>query len=424
VAQPPGVPLSAEDRAILALEGPAVVGHTCKVILLGPQAPTVDQLRDAVGRRLSAAPRLTWRLGGPPAAPQWLPDEEFDLGAHVVGTVEPAELDPVAFRAEVARLFTQRLDRRRPLWRMDVVAPLAGGRTAVVWRIHHALADGSTAMHLAGRVLWDEAQEPRLDGAVARAPRPDAAADDARRRHHLGGFLEREFVPSRRSSPFDAPIGPDRDVAFAVVELPALRAAARALVGATVNDAVLAVVAGALRTWLQHRHGPIHAIRAKVPVSLHQPGEPAGNRDSFFCVDLPLGESDPVTRLAVVRAETAVRKSAHDAQEMAALLEELARTSPRLQRWCAELQAGPRAFALNVSNVPGPSQPVDVLGAPVEAIHSLAEIGERHALRIAVVSLAGQLCFGLCADQAVITDVHVLAQAVEHEAGLLIAAGG
>lgn len=424
MTQPSGVPLSAEDRAILALEGPAVVGHTCKVILLGPRAPTVDRLRDAVRRRLAEAPRLTWRLGGPSAAPEWIPDEELDLGAHVCGTVAPAEFDLAAFRAEVARLFMQRLDRRRPLWRMDVVGPLAGGRTAVVWRIHHALADGMTAMHLAGRVLWDEAPQGRPDGAVVRAPRPDPAADDARRRHHLGGFLEREFVPSRWSSPFDAPIGPDREVAFAVVELPPLRAAARALAGATVNDAVLAVVAGALRTWLQHRHGPIHAIRAKVPVSLHQQGEPAGNRDSFFCVDLPLSESDPVARLGVVRAETALRKSGHDAQEMAALLDELARTSPRLERWCSELQAGPRTFALNVSNVPGPAQPVDILGAPVEAIHSLAEVGERHALRIAVVSLADRLCFGLCADRAVIGDVHVLAEGVEHQAGLLVAAHG
>ncbi len=412
---PMGIALTAEDRAILDLEGPTVVGHTCKVIRFGADAPALAALRESVGRRLTGAPMLTWRLV-PSAEPQWSPDGAFDVSAHVCESVTSSELDAVALGSEVARLFSQHLDRRRPLWRMDLVGPLVGGGKALVWRLHHALADGTTAVALARQVLWDETD------AIPAAPRqhPDAA-DDARRRHHLAGFIEREFVPSPRRSPFDIPIGPDRKIAFAVTSLPRLHAAARSY-GATVNDAVLAVLAGALRAWMQHRYGPVHSVRVKVPVSLHEEGEPAGNRDSYFCVDLPLDEPDPLARLATVRRETALRKTCHDAQEMGRLLDGLSRVSPRLRQWCAELQATPRAFALNVSNVPGPRHEVTVLGAKVEAVHSVAEIGERHALRVAAASVADRLSFGLCADRNVVGDLDVLAAAVETEADALVTA--
>ncbi|GAA1209869.1 wax ester/triacylglycerol synthase family O-acyltransferase [Pseudonocardia alaniniphila] len=414
-------PLTAEDRAILELEGPTVVGHTCKVITLGTGAITAAALQAAVSRRLAGAPRLTWRLSGPPTEPEWCVDPAFDVQEHISETRSPAELDSVALRAEVARLFEQHLDRRRPLWRMDLLGPLVGGGTALVWRLHHALADGTTAMRLARSVLWDIGP---AQPAARTSPPVTHAADDVRRRHHLAGLIEREFLPSLRRSPFDLPIGPDRQIAFAQTSLSRLRTAARSLAGATVNDAVLAVLAGALRTWMLHRHGPIRRVRVKVPVSLQNESAPAGNHDSFFCVGLPLDVPEPVARLRAVRRETALRKSSHDAEEMAELLDKLGRASPRLRRWCSELQAAPRAFALTVSNVPGPRQDVSVLGAEVEAIHSIAEVGERHALRVAVVSVADRLCFGLCGDRGVIADLDVLAAAIDDEAVALVAAGG
>ncbi|HEY4418904.1 MAG TPA: wax ester/triacylglycerol synthase domain-containing protein [Pseudonocardia sp.] len=414
-------PLTAEDRAILELEGPTVVGHTCKVITLGPGAPTAAALQAAVGRRLAGAPCLTWRLSGPSTEPEWRVDPSFDVREHISETRSTAELDSVALNAGVARLFEQHLDRRRPLWHMDLLGPLVGGGTALVWRLHHALADGTTAMRLARSVLWDSSPgQP----AARTSPPVTHAADDVRRRHHLAGLIEREFLPSLRRSPFDLPIGPDREIAFADTSLSRLRTAARSLAGATVNDAVLAVLAGALRAWMLYRHGPVRRVRVKVPVSLQNESEPAGNRDSFFCVGLPLDVPEPVARLRAVRRETALRKSRHDAQQMAELLDRLGRASPRLQRWCSELQAAPRAFALNVSNVPGPRQDVSVLGAEVEAIHSIAEVGERHALRVAVVSVADRLCFGLCGDRGVIADLAVLAGAIDDEAAALVAAAG
>ncbi|MGI9007489.1 MAG: WS/DGAT domain-containing protein [Streptosporangiaceae bacterium] len=190
------------------------------------------------------------------------------------------------------------------------------------------------------------------------------------------------------------------------------------------NDAVLTVVAGGLRRWLEAQHGHLGTVRVKVPVSLHGTGpesaggsEP-GNRDSFFCLDLPLGTADPVGRLAAIRRATRIRKQDHDAQHLDALMQHLART-PRLARFAEHVLDHPRSFALNVSNVPGPRRPIRVLGAPVSGLYSLAEIREQHALRVAVVSLAGTLHFGFVADPTLLPDVDRLAADVQAEAAAL-----
>ena len=235
-------------------------------------------------------------------------------------------------------------------------------------------------------------------------------------------MLTGELVPGLRRSPFDAVVGRERAIALAVTPMSALREAARRLAGATVNDAVLAVVAGALRRWLEHRHGPIHGLRVKVPVTMHHDGDQAGNRDSWFRVDLPVDEPDPVARLAAVRRETAQRKARHDAQELDELADRMARFSPRLATWSQRLQRSGRSFALNVSNVRGPDRAVTVLGAPIGAVHPLVEVAQHHALRVAVLSVADRLGFGLVADPSVVGDLDLLAEAVEQEAAELLRA--
>ncbi|HEU4658084.1 MAG TPA: wax ester/triacylglycerol synthase domain-containing protein [Capillimicrobium sp.] len=421
------VPLAPEDRAILALEGPTVAGHTCKVVVLGPGAPGAAALRDAVASRLAGAPLLTRRLGGSQDAPAWVPDPGFDLAAHVVDAPVDAPLDGPGLRALVAGLFAERLDRARPLWRIDV-APLDGGGRALVWRIHHALADGTAAMRYASTLLWDP-DDASGDPAARRAPQAAATVhdhthpDDTRRRRHLAATLRRELARSHERSPFDGRIGARRSVAFATVPLAPLHDAARRAAQATVNDAVLAVVAGALRRWLQARHGPLGDVRVRVPVSLHHEGDDSANRDSFFDVALPLGAGDPVERLRAVRAATAECKEEHDAETMDALLRELAAVAPALERFAERVEASPRRFAVSVSNVPGPRGPVHVLRAPVRSLHALAEIGRRHALRIAVVSATGTLGFGLCADPDLVDGLDDLAAGIEAEAALLAAAG-
>jgi WS/DGAT/MGAT family acyltransferase len=425
--------LTPEDRAILALESDTIAGHTCKVVVLGAGAPDVDALRCAIAGRLDAAPQLTCRLGGDADTPAWVPDEAFDPARHVVAVDVAEPVDHDGLRAVVARLFAERLDRAHPLWRIDAV-PLADGGGALVWRIHHALADGTAAMRYAKALLWDAVSGAGAGAAHAGTPAAHAttaaaaehAADEARRRAHLARFLARErrmlSHPSGHS-PFDGRVGTQREVAFATVPLAPLHDAAKALGdGATLNDAVLSVVGGGLRRWLEHEHGRLGSVRVKVPVSLHHAGDEAGNRDSFFAVAVPLGEADPVTRLRAVHHATLACKEDHDAETLDTLLHELARVSPRLEQFVERVERSPRTFALNVSNVPGPREPVAVLGARVEAMHSLAEIGERHALRVAVVSLAGTLCFGFCADPAIVADPQTIAAGTEAEAAALIAA--
>ena len=440
--------LSPEGRRILALENETVAGHTCKVIELdGPL--DVGRLRASVAERLPRAPKLSMRLTEIDGAPWWVPDPQVDIDAQVVESARSATADEAGFLATVSAIFAQHLDRSRPLWRIDVIPRMPGGGSALVWRIHHALADGLTAMRMAGTVLWDE--QP-AEGTASRAlpghgrgsahtlPVRAGSASDSRaasatggaaaaEHHRLDGLLSavREAPQPWLRSPFDGHIDGRRAVAFTTTGLGGLRQVAAATDGATVNDAVLAVVAGGLRRWLEAHHGRLGTVRVKVPVSLHSPpltpgdaGSEPGNRDSFFCLDLPLGSADPIERMAAIRSATRVRKQGHDAQHLDALMHRLGST-PRLSRFAGRILAHPRSFALNVSNVPGPRRPVRVLTVPVRALYSLAEIGEHHALRVAVVSLADSLNFGLVADPTLLDDVDQLATDMQAEAGALIA---
>lgn len=408
------IPLAAEDLAILALESDTVAGHTCKVVVLGAGGADVEALRRSVAERIGSEPLLTMKLGDEGGAPSWVPADDFDLANHVVAAAARS-LHPNELPAAVARIFAERLDRDRPLWRIDIVA-LDDGTAALVWRIHHALADGTAAMRFAHEVLWDEAPAP--EDAGRRAPHH---IDDQRRRAHLAGFVEREFAASRGRSPFDGAIGTRREVAFASTALPDLHDAARSLCGATLNDAVLSILAGSLRHWLEVAHSPLGDVRVRVPVSLHHEGDDASNRDSFFSLSLPLNEPDPVERLRAVHAATAERKQHDDAEEMDRLLHGLGRVSRPLAYLCDRIESSPRRFALSVSNVPGPRGPVTVLGSEVRSVHSLAEIGERHALRVAVVSAAGELHFGFCADPGIVDDLAAMATGVEQESAALVA---
>jgi diacylglycerol O-acyltransferase / wax synthase len=430
--------LSPEDLRILALESKTVAGHTCKVILLSGRVD-LDLLRSSIAGRLSRSPLLSVRLGEIDGAPSWVPDPHVDISAHVMVSDQVPDqvtaLDEGGLRAAVAGIFCKHLDRSRPLWRIDVIPRLAGGGSALVWRIHHALADGSTAMRMAASVLWDEQPdiepaagtgEPRRrPGPATRPKRPESAAH---RRFAGLRAAAREAPQPWMRSPFDGHIDGRRAVAFTSTGLADLHQAARAACGATVNDAVLTIVAGGLRRWLEARHGQLGPVRVKVPVSLHglphEPGDSAsgrGNRDSFFCLDLPLTPADPLDRLGSIHHATRARKHDHDAQHLDSVMRELAGI-PALSHFAERVLAHPRSFALNVSNVPGPRQRVRVLGIPVRAMYSLAEIGEHHALRIAVVSLAGTLHLGFVADPTLLADVSDLAADVQAEAAALITA--
>jgi WS/DGAT/MGAT family acyltransferase len=226
-------------------------------------------------------------------------------------------------------------------------------------------------------------------------------------------------------SPFAGRIDAQRTVAFTSLGLDALRRVAHATDGATINDAVLTLVGGGLRRWLESHGGQLGAVRVKVPVSLHGLAETRdgaaepGNRDSFFCLDVPLSPADPVARLRAVSHATRLRKAGRDAEQIDAFMHRLARV-PQLRALADRLLANPHSFALNVSNVRGPRQLVRVLAAPVRELYSLAEIRQNHALRIAVVSLGDTLNFGLTADPTLVPEVDRLADHIAEDATDLV----
>jgi diacylglycerol O-acyltransferase len=416
--------LSLDDVQILRLESAAIKGHTGKVLILAPdsggRAARASELRARVAERIAGFPRLRERVEEPKlrlGRPAWVDAPEFDLDWHVA---EPDSADPLSdeeFRRAVGDVLSKRLDHARPLWRFDVL-PLTGYRAGVIGRIHHAMADGVSAIRLAAGMLWDQeasrpvlgtSPKPKASGAKsAPSGRPaPPAAGEARILVRLPAALWRELRPGA-DSVLDQHIGSGREVAWTAFPLERLkRIGQRAGEGITVNDVVLAVVAGGLRSWLAGDGGRPHDLRVQVPVCLHareeEKGE-LGNRDSFLNVDLPLAESDPLARLRLINSETRERKLEHDADALYAFFHAIGRFRP-LYRGVTRLTSGPREFALSVSNVPGPSQRAVILGHAVEQFCSFAEPADRHALRVSVISLGGELAFGLCSDPEAITDL-------------------
>lgn len=429
---------------ILKHEAGWVRGHTCKVLLvekpLQGNLPTLEELRASIAARLDRAPRMRQRLAYTPlhvANPVWVDDPHFDIERHVtaVPTVGPMTRDH--FRSVVGLLMAEPLDHRHPLWHIDVVERVDDGLMALVWRIHHCMADGTTSVRLGSEVLWSEAQDSTPAPASRWLPHPPPSgmsllvsglADRVRPRPHRrdsahgvrslrtsAAVVRRELGRTAGLTDFAQEPGRLRHVAFAAAPLVDCKRAGKALdTSITLNDVVLSLVAGGVREWLSHRHGPTAGIRAKVPVSLHRAdeGDSVANRDSCFFVDLPVEEPDPFNRLRAINAETRERKLSHDAETLYRL-----GSHPFVARWAMN----PHVFSFNVSNVPGPARAVYVLGARLCEIYSLAEIAPRHALRVSVISAAGTLFFGLCADGEAVQDLDVIAEGITRSVDELLA---
>jgi diacylglycerol O-acyltransferase / wax synthase len=429
--------LSQDDAQILRLESSVIKGHTGKVLILAPGsdggALSVDRLRDQVAGRMAAFPRLSQRVEEPRfglGRPAWVEAPEVDLTWHVA---KPGHADPLSdeeLRRAVGDLLSERLDHTRPLWRLDSL-PLTGERVALVGRIHHAMADGVSVIRLLAGLLWD-VREPTPSARSAEAPTPpseaarpkQADAPDAREARilvRLPSALWRELRRGRDTK-LDQHIGPAREVAWTSFPLERLKRIEHgAAERVTVNDVVLAVVAGGLRRWLPQVGGIADDLRVQCPVCLHAREEDAGqlgNRDSFMNLDLPISEADPASRLRLIGTETRQRKLDHDADTLYAFFHALGRFRP-LYRGVTRLTTGPREFALSVSNVPGPRERPVVLGHAVEQFSSFAEPADRHALRVSVVSLGGELAFGLCSDPDAISDLDGLRGALADSIGEL-----
>jgi diacylglycerol O-acyltransferase / wax synthase len=421
--------LSQDDAQILRLESPVIKGHTGKVVIVAPgsdgNALSIEQLREQVGERMAAFPRLSERVEEPRfglGRPAWVEAPDVDLTWHVAEADRADALSDEELRRAAGELFSERLDHTRPLWRLDAL-PLTGERVALVGRIHHAMADGVSAIRLLSGLLWN------ANGHTAPPPSPEKAnppssAPDARETRiivRLPGALWRELRPGRDTK-LDQHIGPAREVAWTSFPLERLKRIEHGAEGhVTVNDVVLAVVAGALRRWLPQTGGIADDLRVQCPVCLHAREEAdgqLGNRDSFMNLDLPISEPDPAARLRMINGQTGERKLDHDADALYAFFHALGRFRP-LYRGVTRLTSGPREFALSVSNVPGPKQRPLILGHAIEQFCSFAEPADRHALRLSIVSLGSELAFGLCSDPEAITDLDGLRGALAESIGEL-----
>ena len=436
--------MGVDDAEILRLETVAIKGHTGKVLVLAPDSAgnplSVSALRHRVGQRVGAFHRLVQRVEEPRLGlgkPVWAPVDYIDLHWHIA---EPEHAEPLSdeeFRQVVGDLLSERLDHTRPLWRLDAFS-LTGGRVGLILRIHHAMADGISAIRLSAGLLWDIDEGSHIDEGLpphpvspgsaqtdAKAAAPPASTGAGPRESRvlvrLPSALWRELRPAAGSS-LDAHIGPAREVAWTSFPLERLKRIGHGAAGhATVNDVVLAVVAGALRRWLPETGGAARDLRVQCPVSLHsreEAGGQLGNRDSFMNLNLPISEPDPATRLRMINTETSERKLDHDADALYAFFHALGRFRP-LYRGVTRLTSGPREFALSVSNVPGPRQRPVMLGHAIEQFCSFAEPADRHALRLSIISLGSELAFGLCSDPDAISDLDGLRRALADSIGEL-----
>jgi WS/DGAT/MGAT family acyltransferase len=420
--------LSPDDAHILNLESTAITGHTLKLVVLEPGPPLdVDALRPAVAARLSSQPRATDRVDTSAADARWVEATDFDIDDHVRRRVDGLTASRSDLWRIVSGLMSEHLDRRHPLWTFDVIGPLDDGREAIAVRIHHAMCDGIAAVRFLDDVLFDvrpQLPTPANRPGVHATPPALSRRDEARR---MSAAVVRELGHPSARSPFDRPITVTRELAFTAAPLAELKSiGASRPTRATVNDVLLTIVAGGLRTWLERHEGVRRHLRAQVPVSLHHRNEDAtesGNRDSFMNVELPLGVRDPLAMLDLISAQTRERKRLDDADEMYDLLHALGAVR-YVGKAAKRLTNSPREFSLAISNVPGPPTVVEVSGRRVQNLFSSSEPGAHHALRISAISCAGDLGIGLCTDPQALPHIARMAEAVGQAYVELRAAAG
>jgi WS/DGAT/MGAT family acyltransferase len=445
--------LSPLDVSFLYFEDRATPMHVGSVAVF--QAPDggfdYDRLIELIRDRIAFVPRYRQRIRPIPgrlANPVWVDDEQFDLGYHVRRSALPRPGSDEQLDELVARIMSRPLDRAHPLWEMYLVEGLSDQRFAVLSKTHHAVVDGTSAVDIAQLIL-DETPEPQdtIPDAWRPVPEPGwsdlvagALADTVRRPRSLvdnfrlgiadvghtagralgalGGVTAamRTVARPAPSLPLNGRIGAQRRYATADTTLDIYRRI-RAAHGGTVNDVVLATVAGALRTWLLTRGEPVRTsttVRALVPVSIRRPEEKGalGNRISSLLVDLPVGEPNPVVRLQQVSYVMQAHRDSGQAVAAEALVGLAGFTPPTLHALAARAASGMsrRVFNLVVTNVPGPQVPLYASGARLVAAYPVVPLAHGQGVSIGVTSYDGGLYYGINADRDSMSDLAVLAQ--------------
>jgi diacylglycerol O-acyltransferase len=457
--------LTGLDASFLHLErGGQAHMHVAEVLVFDGRPPGYVELVDHIRARLDLVPRYRQRLAPVPLGqgrPVWIDDPHFNVRYHLRHTGLPAPGDDAALKSLAGRLFSQPLDRNKPLWELWLVDGLSDDRFAVIGKTHHALVDGISGVDIT-TVLFDTCPEPAdtpraasawiarpaptsaqllaealleratVPGEVARglrrvwrAPR-QAVTGAAERLAELGAFTWAGVDPAPRT-PYNVPIGPHRLYEWVDADLDTFKAIKNQL-GGTVNDVVLTVVAGALGRHLRghgHRTQGVE-LRALVPVSVRAPDEQGalGNHVAAVWAPLPVGETDPRAAFARVHTAMAGLKASHEAIGARTLTELTDFAPPTLMSQAARLQSRQRFFNVVVTNVPGPQQELYLLGRPLRSIYPVVPLAENQAVGIAVMSYHGRLGFGLLGDLDALPDLGELALLVEDAIGELATAAG
>jgi diacylglycerol O-acyltransferase / wax synthase len=442
--------LTALDNSFLVFEGHDTHMHVASTMIFeaGPLRSRdggidVERIRDYIGSRLHLIPRYRQRLAYIPIEGRavWVDDERLNLNYHVRHTSLPRPGDERQLKRLSARVMSQQLDRGKPLWETWVVEGLEGDRFALVSKTHHCMIDGISGADLIS-VLMRPKPDDRFEESPAWIPRPRPSSLQLLRDELLwrvrgplslleelpaalrrpaqtaGELWEKveaigETVMANMSAasptPLNRTIGPHRRFDWLEMQLADLKAIKDRL-GGTVNDVVLATVAGALRRLFEGRRFNVDVLRlrAMVPVSVRSQAERGslGNRVAAWMTDLPVSEPDPLRRLELVRETTAHLKDSRQALGAELLTEATEWTPSTLLTLAMRLSSRALPFNLVVTNVPGPQVPLYLLRSRLIEAYPLVPLWMNQGLGVALFSYAGKFFWGISADWDLVPDLH------------------
>jgi diacylglycerol O-acyltransferase / wax synthase len=456
--------LTGLDSSFLHLEDGNSHMHVASVMLFEGPPPPYDELLAQIERRLALVPRYRQRLAFVPLGqgrPKWVDDPHLNIRYHVRSTALPSPGSERQLKDLAGRVFSQQLDRDKPLWETWLVEGLEGGRFAMLSKTHHALVDGVSGVDIMS-VLFDTSPEPAAptDPGDRWLPRPLPS-----RAQLLGeALLERATLPAeavrsvravlrgpRRvlsaardaavgvgamawaglnpapSSPYNGPIGPHRRYTWVRADLRDIKAIKNEL-GGTVNDVVLATVAGALGKHLRRRGHNTDGLelKAMIPVSVRADVERGalGNKVAAMMAPLPVWCQDAVARLDIVREELKGLKSGGQAVGAQVLTELSGFAPPTVMDQASRVMSRQRFFNLVVTNVPGPQRPLYMSGRRMLDPFPMVPLAKGQGLGIALLSYAGKINFGLVGDFDLMWDLDDFAADVEESLAELASEAG
>ncbi|HEX6583921.1 MAG TPA: wax ester/triacylglycerol synthase family O-acyltransferase [Thermoleophilaceae bacterium] len=437
--------LTGLDASFLHLEDGSSHMHVAGVMIFEGSPPPYDELLEAIERRLGLVPRYRQRLAFVPfgqGRPRWVDDPHLNLRYHVRSTALPAPGSEQQLKDLAGRVFAQQLDRDKPLWEIWLVDGLEGDRFAMLSKTHHALVDGISGVDIMS-VLFDTTPEPSTptDTGERWLPRPlpspaQLFGEALMERATIPGELVRSVRAVFRgprmvleglrdaavgvgamawaglnpapATPYNKSIGPHRRYTWVRANLSDLKAIKNEL-GGTVNDVVLATVAGALGKHLRRRGQNTDGLelKAMVPVSVRADVERGalGNRVAAMMAPLPVWCQDSVARLDIVREELKGLKSGGQAVG-AQVLTELSGFAPAtVMGQASRVMSRQRFFNVVITNVPGPQIPLYLAGKRMIDTFPMVPLAKNQALGVALLSYAGRINFGLVGDYDLLWDL-------------------